>query len=81
MIATNSRIALQDTTLPVGGGKDEKSPIFVKAGTMVAFHVAALHRRRDLWGQDADEFRPERWESEKGNWVGFESCLFKIANC
>ena len=24
-----------------------------------------MHRRKDLYGEDADDFRPERWEEER----------------
>ncbi|KAF4628927.1 hypothetical protein G7Y89_g9221 [Cudoniella acicularis] len=66
VVPLNTRMALVDTCLPRGGGPDGKSPIFVPAGTNIAFHVTALHRRKDLWGDDAEEFRPERWEKIKG---------------
>ncbi|MCJ1312504.1 hypothetical protein MMC25_006178 [Agyrium rufum] len=68
VIPGNSRIPTKDTVLPVGGGLDGKSPVFVPAGTLVVYHVYALHRREDLWGPDAAEFRPERWKTEKGAW-------------
>ncbi|KAJ5647097.1 hypothetical protein N7490_003469 [Penicillium lividum] len=66
--ASNSRIAVQDTILPKGGDPNGKSPVFVKKGTMVHFSIYALHRRKDLWGPDVDEFRPERWRYEKQSW-------------
>ncbi|KAK7065087.1 fatty acid hydroxylase [Favolaschia claudopus] len=44
---------LQDTTL--GGGK-----YFVKAGTTMLVHVWNMHRDPLVWGEDVEEFRPER---------------------
>lgn len=67
----NARAALRDTILPVGGGSDGLSPVLVPKGTEVAWDIAALHRRRDLWGDNAADFRPERWEDEKMSWVTY----------
>lgn len=61
-IGANTRIALQDTSLPTGGGSG-KSPIFVRKGDIVTMSFYALHRRQDLFGDDAHVFRPERWET------------------
>lgn len=61
VVPNNSRQALEDTTLPVGGGADGRSPFFVKKGGVVSWNVYALHRRKDLYGDDAEEFKPERW--------------------
>lgn len=58
----NEREAVRDTVLPLGGGKDGASPVFVPKGTLVAYNVYAMHRRTDIYGEDADDFRPERWE-------------------
>ena len=69
VIPLNTRMAIRDTVLPRGGGPDGQSPIVVPAGTNIAFHVTALHRRPGLWGDDAEEYKPERWESMKANWV------------
>ena len=68
-VPCNSRIACKDTVLPTGGGPNCLSPVFIPRGSMVAYHVTALHRRKDLWGEDADEFKPERWEKETVPWV------------
>jgi len=27
-----------------------------------------MHRRRDIWGQDAAKFRPERWDGRRPGW-------------
>ncbi|KAL0937393.1 cytochrome p450 52e1 [Colletotrichum truncatum] len=67
-VATMSRGAARDTTLPLGGGPDGKSPVFIQKGTMVRWSTFAIHRRKDLYGEDADEFRPERWENRRPGW-------------
>jgi cytochrome P450 len=53
---------MRDTTIPRGGGSDGTEPVFVPKGTEVLFPVFTMHRDKDLWGDDADTFRPERWE-------------------
>lgn len=64
----NGRLALKDTILPVGGGPDLKQPVYVKKGEMVGWCTYVLHRRADIWGEDATEFRPSRWEGRKLGW-------------
>ncbi|KAF9884392.1 Protein kinase alk2 [Aspergillus nanangensis] len=61
-VPLNFRVAQKDTSLPVGGGPDGRSPIFVPKGMVVTYSVFAMHRRKDFYGPDAREFRPERWE-------------------
>lgn len=68
VVPVNARFAYRDTTLPVGGGKDGKSPVFVGKGSSVEYSVYVLHHRKDIWGEDADEFVPERWEGRKVGW-------------
>lgn len=69
IVAFNSRMAVKNTTLPTGGGEDGTKPIFVAAGTEVNFSSHVMHRRKDIWGPDADEFVPERWETNRPGWA------------
>ncbi|TGZ80039.1 cytochrome P450 [Ascodesmis nigricans] len=58
-VPSNGRVATQDTILP------HPAPgIKVKKGEFVRYSPMAMQRRKDIWGEDADEFRPERWEEE-----------------
>jgi len=68
VVPANSRLAVRDTTLPSGGGPTGSSPIFVAKGTIVAYFPYAMHRRSDLYGENANEFVPERWESLRPGW-------------
>jgi len=36
-------------------------PVFLPGGTHISCAIVALNRRKDVFGEDADEFRPERW--------------------
>lgn len=36
----------------------------VPQGTIIMLSVWAMHRSRELWGKDVDEFRPERFEKD-----------------
>jgi len=60
----NARWAVRDTVLPRGGGPDGQSPCFVPKGQKVLIGINANQRRVDIWGLDADVFRPERWADE-----------------
>ena len=62
VVPIETKFANKDTTLPRGGGPDRKSPIFIRKGQMIIWVLYSMHRRPDLWGPDAAEFRPERWE-------------------
>ena len=69
VVPGNGREAVVDTVLPLGGGKDGKSPILIPKGQIVQYSVYAMHRRKDLYGDDAEEFKPERWETYRPGWV------------
>ena len=79
VVPENARIAQVDTVLPTGGGEDGKAPIFVKKGQLAHWSVYAMHRRRDFYGEDSEEFKPERWidsEERKGLRCGWEYLPF-----
>lgn len=69
VIPMNERTSLRDTVLPTGGGEDGTKPIFVLEGTQILIPQYALQHRPDIWGEDVEEFIPERWEDRK---FGFE---------
>ncbi|KAI0502714.1 cytochrome P450 alkane hydroxylase [Xylaria bambusicola] len=63
-VPVNTRTSTKTTILPTGGGTDRKSPVLIPKGTAVAYSVYTLHRRPDLYGMDAECFRPERWDED-----------------
>ncbi|GJN69283.1 hypothetical protein PLIIFM63780_000528 [Purpureocillium lilacinum] len=67
-VVTNMRTANRDTVLPRGGGPDGQAPLFVPKGTSCRFVLYSLHRRKDVYGDDAEEFRPERWDNLRMSW-------------
>ncbi|CAG8371353.1 unnamed protein product [Penicillium salamii] len=69
IVPFNFREARRDTILPVGGGPDGKSPVFVAKGQEVTYSVYTMHRDPAIYGPDADEYRPERWEKIRPGWA------------
>ncbi|KAL8716873.1 MAG: hypothetical protein Q9225_005833 [Loekoesia sp. 1 TL-2023] len=67
----NVRFAQKTTLLPVGGGPDGESPVLIRRGAGVGYSVYHMHRRKSLYGDDADEFRPERWEGSELEHIGW----------
>lgn len=68
-VPINSRTALRTTTIPRGGGADGSEPLMVREGEAVGFSIHAMHRLNRLYGEDADNFRPERWDADEENAV------------
>lgn len=48
--------------LPTGGGPEGTSPILVRKGELVVISQYVNSRKKNIYGQDAEEFRPQRWE-------------------
>ncbi|KAK3905882.1 cytochrome P450 52A13 [Staphylotrichum tortipilum] len=64
-------LACVTTILPVGGGPDGTSPILVRKGELVVFSQYVNSRRKNIFGPDADDFRPERWETGELDDIGW----------
>lgn len=61
LVPLNMRVPLKDTSLPRGGGEDGQSPVVLEKGSITLFSSYTLHRCKEVYGEDADEWRPERW--------------------
>lgn len=72
IVTVNSREAVVDTTLRLEGDEDGNSPMFVRKGQTVTWSTYAMHRRKDYYGEDADEYKPERWLGPNGLRPGWE---------
>lgn len=69
IVPLNFRTAIRDTVLPRGGGPNEDEPVFVPKDTPVFYSTYTMQRLKSVWGEDANSFRPERWEEGKArNW-------------
>jgi cytochrome P450 monooxygenase len=62
------RECLSTTVIPSGGGKDGYSPLLVQKGDLIEVNFRAQHRDKSFWGDDADEFVPERWARIRPTW-------------
>jgi len=56
----SQRMLEKDTELHCGPGPDDVT--LVPKGTNVVVQNWTNHRRRDLWGEDAHDWNPDRWE-------------------
>jgi len=64
----NARFANKNTTIPLGGGPDGTAPIFIPKGGIVVYSTFSMHRSEALYGPDAEEYKPERWETLRVGW-------------
>ncbi|GAB0140012.1 hypothetical protein EsHS_00000650 [Epichloe bromicola] len=63
-----SRTAIRDTVIPRGGGPDGLSPVLVLKGQRVMLELYAKLNDPAVWGDDAHEFRPSRFEGRRLKW-------------
>ncbi|KAI0739186.1 cytochrome P450 [Daedaleopsis nitida] len=60
------RVANEDTVLPLSTpitcpNGQSINELVVPSGTLVWVNIFGLNRDKDVWGPDADEWKPERW--------------------
>lgn len=52
---------------------------YIKGGTLVGMNSWAVHRNRDLYGQDCDEWNPNRWLCESNKRRKMENALLTVS--
>ncbi|KAK4221061.1 cytochrome P450 [Podospora fimiseda] len=68
-----SRVVTEDTVIQNSSGQE----YLLKKGTQVQMSAGNVHKSPGWWGEDADEFKPERWldpqniKTAKTAWVPF----------
>lgn len=74
-VPTNQRSSVRASLLPSAPGS---KPIFIPGGWVpVSYTDFLMHRRKDLWGPDAEVFDPERW-IDKERLASFVADPFKF---
>ncbi|KAJ6607567.1 cytochrome P450 [Mycena sp. CBHHK59/15] len=74
-----SRDAFEDAVLPlstpiIGVDGTVMNTITVPKGTSIQISLAAANHNKQIWGEDALEFRPERWTNGKADSVTTKLC-------
>ena len=54
--------------------------VFVPGGVDVGIYAPVLHRRKDVFGEDADVFRPERWLETEQKTVAMRGAIFTFSH-
>ncbi|KAK8018932.1 hypothetical protein PG991_008122 [Apiospora marii] len=80
-IPVNARIANKDTWLPTGGGPEGKDSLLIKKGQPLVLSTWGAGRHSKNFGDDALEFRPERWDDLSTDTPGFLPFLIGPRTC
>ncbi|TFY55501.1 hypothetical protein EVJ58_g8212 [Rhodofomes roseus] len=67
-VPSSIRVAVRDDVIPlntpyVDVDGQVHDVIHVKKGSPIFIPILAINRSKELWGEDAFEFKPERWEN------------------
>ncbi|KAJ7925637.1 cytochrome P450, partial [Mycena leptocephala] len=67
-VAFSRRQAMEDDVLPLSRPYVDRNGqvydnIQIPKGTLIRIPIAAVHRDKEIWGDDADVFRPDRWDN------------------
>ncbi|TFK89337.1 cytochrome P450 [Polyporus arcularius HHB13444] len=67
-VPSTMRVAMKDDVIPVAEPFVDRNGVVqdsirISEGTPIIIPVLALNRWKKLWGEDAFEFKPERWEN------------------
>ncbi|KAI6168966.1 cytochrome P450 [Pisolithus thermaeus] len=69
----NGRTSTEAVVWPgVNGGP----PIYIPRNTRTPFSIFLMHRRKDLWGPDADIFDPDRFIDERSKYLTSNPFIF-----
>ncbi|KAJ7459302.1 cytochrome P450 [Mycena latifolia] len=65
-VAFTFRMAMEDDVIPLSQSFTDRkgklrNTIPVRKGTVIHIPIAGVHLDKEIWGDDVDEFRPERW--------------------
>ncbi|EKM83173.1 hypothetical protein AGABI1DRAFT_118526 [Agaricus bisporus var. burnettii JB137-S8] len=67
-VPSTMRVATEDDVVPLGTpfvdqkGR-ERNVLEIRKGQTIFIPILAINRSTEIWGEDAGEFRPERWQS------------------
>ncbi|KAI6122911.1 cytochrome P450 [Pisolithus croceorrhizus] len=64
------------TEAVVWRGANGGPPIYIPPNTQILFCVSFMHRRKDLWGPDADIFDPDRFLDERVKYLTSNPFIF-----
>ncbi|CAE6524057.1 unnamed protein product [Rhizoctonia solani] len=68
VVSMSDREVAHDTVIPVGENFTDtrgmvQTGISVRKGDSVAIPILSMNRAKEVWGEDAMEFNPERWDN------------------